>query len=178
MKTNPSPKIFKYATFAAAWIAMALVTQSVMAQANQLVLEENSSTSLTVTYTPIGGSTTNLTVLGLGTDSWDVLLPMTFSGPGVSASWSEPGSADSSNLVDFLVSTSATVFSDHSGTGLPDEFPIFVGFDTSNNQAIDATFDDDAATAEAPDTGSTFALLFLALTALFGANRLPSIRLA
>lgn len=49
-------------------------------------------------------------------------------------------------------------------------------FDGRNRPGFD--FLDDVSVTSVPDTGSTFGLLCLALTALFGASRLRSIRLA
>ncbi len=52
-----------------------------------------------------------------------------------------------------------------------------VGTDTSNGGPISVTFFDNGDAATAPDTGSTFGLFVLALTALFGATRFRAPRL-
>ena len=182
MKTNPTLKIFKPSTLATLAIAIvtASVTQSVMAQSgNQLVFTEDSSSSLSVTY---NGSTNGVTVIPQGADQWEVVEPQVVLNPSV-AQWAEPEPGGFVNHFTFLVGNAFTVFSDTLQVpGLPvtaDDTGVQIGTDGAGTPII-ATFDDDAATAEAtvPDTGSTLALFALALAALFGASRFRALRLA
>jgi hypothetical protein len=187
MKTNRSFKISKLPTLAllAIAIAAALVTHPVCADGivNNLVITENSPTSLTVTYNGSTSGTPNNFV----PDGWGLNFPFSVSFPiGVSTEWFEP---ENSGMVNDF--TGAT----HLAEVLSDVPPIFpfgppavpngttvdnVGTDTSNGGTINVTFFDNAATAEqrVPDTGSTFGLLFLSLTGLLGATRLRSLHLA
>ena len=103
--------------------------------------------------------------------------------------WAEPENTTADvtspigwNTLSFSSSTELSIGSD---TGLPTSgFGILLGNgDTGNvNTATESdfyTFNDssDRATS-APDSGSTFGLLILALAGLFGASRLRSLRLA
>jgi hypothetical protein len=151
-------------------ITAGLVTQPVFSQApaptpHDLEFIENSSTSLSVTY---DGSTTGITVVNSSADLWSVLLPPTlvFS-LNPTPAWIEPDNFAHDNFVLFT-SGSGTVFSDTPLTFTPtlDEFPVAVGFDTSDQLPIFATFDDDGDVATVPDTGTTFSLFGLSLVGL------------
>lgn len=185
MTTNPRFKIFKPTTLATLTIAIvaASVTPSVMAQVpdHQLVLTENSSTSLTVTY---DGSSAGITVANTSADNWTVIFPsnLFFIGEGA---WSEPENNGALvNFPNFNDNGPTSVQSEVAFSGgnlFPDETTfVAFGIDTAAAGFFDVTFDDDASAAEAsvPDTGSTFLLLFLALVALVSATRFRQLRLA
>ena len=167
-------------------ITAALATQSVSAQippTHSIFLEENSPTSLTATY---DGSTSGISVTNISQDAWSV----TFSSNAIISQgsfdgWAEPGNSNTNNFV-FTPSQgllSLSVVSDVSGSASNADdsaSPLVFGIDMRDSGKIFVTFDDDAAQreGEVPDTGSTFVLLFLSLTALFGAIRFRSLRLA
>jgi hypothetical protein len=190
MKTNPSLRIIRLATLAplAVAIAAVLLTQPVSAVpvTHSIVITENSSTSLTATY---DGSTSGVTVhFDSGAFSfWDITFPssvrLAFGALG--AQWLEPENSSLGNVVvSGLNNTLSPVASDFSGStypAFPDESTVNnFGTDNSDGGSISVTFDDDVAKGEAtvPETGSSFGLLLLGLSALFGANRLRSFRSA
>jgi len=189
MKTNPSARIFKLSTLAllGIGIAAALVTQPVRADGivNNVVITENSSTSLGVTYTLANGTTEGVTVSFQGTDNWIIILPTTVRFNGTAeTNWIEPENSSENVFTGAPNSNAGGVRSDvvpivwavKDGITVDD-----IGTDISNGGTINMTFFDKAASAEGhavPDTGSTFDLLFLALAALLGATRLRSLRLA
>ena len=165
-------------------IAAALAAQPVFAQTtNTLVITENSSTSLSATY---DGSTSGVTVTNNSPDHWMVTLPSTVQFSGSATDWAESENANSTNGVvfegvgrgpgnTFFVTSDDTTGSGGLASGT---FVTVPGSDTSNGGSISATMFDNSDVATVPDTGSTFALLFLSLVALFGASRLRSLRLA
>jgi hypothetical protein len=185
MKTNRSLGTVKLSTLASLGVAIAavLVLQPISAVAvtNSLVITENSSTSLTVTY---NGSTSGVTVLFDGPDLWDVILPPTveFVFTFVGTWGPETENANNSNAVAFRSPLNVfSVFSDQPGSAdFPNGTPVNIGgaIDLSNFGEIRATFVDNGDIARAADTGSPFAMLAVSLTALFGASRLRSLRLA
>ncbi len=175
MKTNPSFRIFKFSTLVPLGIAIAvaLLSQPVRASViNNIVLTENSSTSLTATYNGSPISAANIT--NSGPDSWIVTFPGTVSFNGDRGTWIE--SANIENTVDFILMDHVlTVNSDVAGTGFfsDGQTAMGVGTDSSNGASINAAFFDNAATSEGvPDTGSTLGLLSLSMVALLGATRL------
>jgi len=153
-------------------ITAALVTQPVRAVpiVNNIVITENSSTSLTATY---DGSTTGVTVAFDGTDLWTVTFPstVTFSLLG-GVNWLEPENSSLGNEVSFftrpsnelgVTSESALVGSKTTGNG---STITNVGTDSSNGLSISVTFFDKGDVATAPDTGTTGSLLGLSLMGL------------
>jgi len=193
MKTNFSLRIFKLSALALLGITIVgLAPQSVRAGIivnNNIVITENSSTSLTVTY---NGSTSGVTVSFLSSgklgDVWKVTFPSTVSfasvdNTGVIALWVEPEDSSQVNAGFFHPSSNvAFFFSDDSVDTNPTAVPngttvTNIGTDTSNGGSISATFNDNGDVARAPDAGSTVGLLFLALTALFSASRLRHFQL-
>jgi len=186
MKTNPTLQIFKLYTLIPLGIAIvaALLSQPVGASViNNIVLTENSSTSLTATY---NGSTSGVTVTFNGPDTWIVTFPatVTFSLFG-GVNWLEPGSSSLGNEVTFftapfsnelsIISDSDLIGATTTGTGTT---ITNVGTDSSNQASISATFIDNGDVAAAPDTGSTLGLLVLSVVALLGATRLRFLQLA
>jgi hypothetical protein len=145
-------------------ITAAWVTQPVfgtISVGHELVLTENSSTSLTVTYdlspltvTPTPGSP----------DQWTFSLPAGFADLATFGLWTEP---DNSNLVNSVGFVNGSVFSDVTNPGGPaltNGTPIQVGSD--GGVAVFATFNDLGDAAAVPDTGTTFSLLGLSLMGL------------
>ena len=185
MKTNPSFRIFKPSTLVslAIAIAAALVTQPMRAVpiVNNIVITENSSTSLSATY---NGLTTGVTVAFDGTDVWTVTFPstVTFSLLG-GVNWLEPENSSLGNEVTFfragnglgVVSDTSLFGSTTTGNG---STIANVGTDSSNGGSISVTFIDNGDVAAAPDTGSTLGLLSLSVVALLGATRLRFLQLA
>ena len=165
-------------------IAAVLVAQPVRAVSivNNIVITENSSTSLSATY---DGSTTGVTVTFLGPDQWDVTFPstVTFSQSG-GVNWTEPENSSLGNEVTFFTRPTnelgvlsdfalAGVITTGNGTTLNN-----VGNDSANGGSISATFNDNGDVATVPETGSTLGLLSLSVIALLGATRLRSLNLA
>jgi hypothetical protein len=156
-----------------------LVTQSVFAD-HQIVITENSSTSLTATY---DGSTSGVLVVNNGQNVWHV----TFSRANFNSStnrvgWVEPENPALLNdlFFGFAASNTVTVLSDGSFAFLvaqDESTKPFMGTDSTDGGSISVTFDDDGDVARTvPDTGSTFALLLLASVALLGATRVRSLQ--
>ena len=143
---------------------------------HSFVITEVSSTSLTVTY---DGSP--LTVTFHSSESWTFLLPAGFLSNDVGGllQWTEPENSNLANQVSFgsEITRGGFVVSDQS---ILNQFPInadgtSVEVGTDGGVPVLATFNDNASGSEtAPDTASTLSLLFLALTAVFGASRLRS----
>jgi hypothetical protein len=186
MKINP--QTFQFLSLRSLILAVAigaiLATQSVFAGIavipHSIVLTENSRISLSATY---DGSA--VAVLNPNPDQWIVTFPATVSFVGGTFEWEEPENPNLANIVMFAQGGfTLSVFSDlgdHANGFVPlanGSTINGVGFDSINGAPISATFTDGAATAEVPETGSTFALLFLSLTALLGANRLGLYRFA
>ncbi len=176
IKDNPVKT--KVILLVAVAITAALVTPPASAGAiHSFVITENSSTSLTVTY---DGSP--LVVTFQGSETWTFLLPTGFLSNDVGGlvQWTEPENSNLANQVSFgsEITRGGFVASDQS---IVNQFPttadgtsIEVG--TDGGVPVFATFHDNAAGSEvaAPDSGSSLGLLFLALTAVFGASRFRS----
>jgi hypothetical protein len=159
--------------------ALAAQPTAAISTADQVIITENSSTSLTVTLN--GNDITATAVSNRGPDAWTVTLPSTVSFDANSIGWLEPENSNLANQIDFTPQVNSLFISS--------EFVVIPGgnftyYNNGDNVPVGATFfefKDNAATAETsgvPDTGSTFGLLFLSLTALFGASRLRAFRLA
>lgn len=166
-------------------IAAVLVAQPVRAVSivNNIVLTENSSTSLSATY---DGSTTGVTVTFLGPDQWSVTFPstVTFSQFG-GVNWLEPGSSTLGNEVTFFTSSPTNELSVTSDFALAGSTTTGngttlnnVGTDSANGGSISATLNDNGDVATVPETGSTFGLLSLSVIALLGATQLRFLKLA
>src|SRR5258708_7375959 len=163
-------------------ITAALVTQPVFASVieHQLVLTENSSTSLTVTY---DGSTTGggVVVNFVAPDTWQVVFPQANVSFGFGFfAWVEPENSGLINAITLGGGDAFTLFSDTPFSSGAKDGTTFhnIGFANSDGAPVSLTLFDNAATAEAPETGSTLGLLFLSLVALLGATRLRSLQLA
>jgi hypothetical protein len=182
MKTNPSFRIFKLSKLISLGIGIGLVlaAQPIRASVvNNIVITENSSTSLTVTY---NGSTSGISISPFTPEGWVITFPSSvqLSPPGNHA-WVEPEKPTDPLLCNSFVESNApnkgffasefqsslTHFAD--GTVLPD-----FGTDTSNGGSISVQVFDKGDAAKVPDSGSTFGLLFLSLIGLLGATRLRS----
>ena len=141
------------------------VTESAYGTAiHQIVITENSSTSLTATF---DGSP--LTVIPVSPDTWSFSLPGGFLSQGQPA-WTEPENSKLVNYVDFTLNTAATVHSDISPLSFfstsADGASVQVGTDLSDGTAVFATFRDHGDTAAVPDTGTTGSLLGFSLMGL------------
>jgi len=175
---------FKIPAFAplAVAITAAVISQSTLAQPpptpHQLVLTENSFTSLTATY---DGSAAGLSVINISSDHWGITLSpgTTFSG---SPQWTEPDNSSFVNVLTTFGNNQLIVNSDFFPNGtlpMADEGTFTnVGIDTRDGASISVTFDDDGDQATVPDTGSTFVLLCLSLGALLTAAKFRSLGLA
>jgi hypothetical protein len=162
----------------AAAIALLVLQSASAAPIHNLVITENSSTSLTVTY---DGSTTGVDVNYISGDHWGVTVgfPVTFSG---NPQWTEPEDPSFFNVLTLSGVNQFIVNSDFFSNGttpLADgaTLPNF-GTDARNGAPISITFNDHGDVAAVPDAGSTSLLLLLSLAVLFGAARFRSHRLA
>ena len=149
-----------------------------VAPTHSLVLTETSSTptsptspGLDVTY---DGLTTGVSVNFISGDHWGVTVSnTTFTG---NPQWTEPEDPSAFNVITLLANPGQFIVnSDYLDNGtVPltnnSTFSNF-GTDTNDGGSISITFRDRGDAAAVPDTGSTFALLFLSATALFGATR-------
>jgi hypothetical protein len=147
-------------------IAAALMTQPVFGGgvvANSIVMTENSSTSLAVTY---NGS--SLTVTPISPDLWSFTLPAGFLSLG-QPQWTEPGNSSLVNYVDFTSNLVAIVHSDilSNSAFSTNADGAFVGVGTVPGGPVVASFTDLAAASEGvPDTGATFSIFGLSLMCL------------
>ena len=163
------------------FLLLPLLAMAASAQTeNQVVITENSSTSLTATYN--GGS---LSVVNLIPDRWQI-GGLANPGAGYSVfATPEPENAALVNIIAFGDSDSGLpfidVFSDYelgvtgveaSVIGEQNGVPFQDGVD-GNGNPIMVTFNDDAAASETsvPDATSTGGLLMLAALALCGVSR-------
>ena len=153
-------------------ITAALVTQPVRAGViNSIVITENSSTSLTVTY---NGSTSGITITFIESEEWVVFLPFAITG-GTAANWTEPEDSSLFNYAEFIGGSRnrLIVHSDAALFGFPHEFPLGAngtpvdfGINLSDNVAVQAVFNDNGDVAKTPDTGTTLSLFGLSLMGL------------
>ena len=153
-------------------ITAVFVTQPVFSVTDhQLVLTENSSTSLLAYY-----DNTQLMVTFIGPDEWDVALPTSVRFGGLA--WFEPGTTSAVNSIELVVQLRVDSDAIAGGNPAPNGFTyVATGTDSSDNRNVDVTFNDNGDVAAVPDTGSTFALLSLALAASLGASRFRALRL-
>ncbi|MBV9619248.1 MAG: VPDSG-CTERM sorting domain-containing protein [Verrucomicrobia bacterium] len=146
---------------------------------HNLVLTENSSTSLTATY---DGSAVGVSVIYISGDHWGVTVgfPVTFSG---NPQWTEPEDPSAFNVITlFAIPNQFIVNSDYLSNGTTplangSPAPNF-GTDSRDGKSISVTFNDNGDVAIVPDPGSTLALLALSLTTLFAASRFRFVGLA
>jgi len=147
-------------------ITAILLSQPVRAGViNNIVLTENSDTSLTATY---NGSTSGVTVSS-GVHSWVITFPATVSFNDIFVVWVEPENSGEVNAVEFLGGNVAQVLSEAT-TGIP-SVPngttiTNVGTDSSNGGSISVTFFDNGDTTRTPDTGTALSLFGLSLMGL------------
>ena len=188
-KTNRSLKIFKLPTLAplVTAITFALVIRSALAQERvDLVVHENSPTSLSVTGTM--GSTTimGINVSNTSPDNWTVTLPFAVQSNFDHYNWTK--SPTTSNVVTFTGDGSTfTVVSDSTEPPtedgpFPDNSTFPVGALAPDGViGVDMGFGDLADSKEGhgvPDTGSTFGLLLASVIALAVASRFRHIQFA
>jgi hypothetical protein len=167
-------------------ITAALVTRPVLADLHQLIITENSATDLSATY---DGSP--LTVIPpIGQLSFTVVPPsgvrfeplifppeienIAFIEPEdpTFVNWISFGSGDLSIISDFSSSLLLANIDPKKILFVSDGATVAgVGIDLNDTTAIALTFHDNAGAAEAPETGSTLALLFLSLIAFVSVNR-------
>jgi len=158
-------------------IAAALAAQPMRATAiNNLVITENSSTSLTATY-----NGNPATVINIGPDLWILANPGVFFNDTIDRVWTEPDNAAGINnfgRVGPSLGDVVDIQSDLSGSGgNPNGTTVpNLGTDSTNGGSVSVTFFDNGDVATAADTGSTLGLLALALAALAGASRLRSLQ--
>ena len=179
--------------FALAIVIVAVIgTQSAFAVAStgySLVLTENSSTSLTLTYNGpagVGAFSVNPT----GSDTWSISVTQMFGSPSFmnfSNDWVEPEdptqafinevfySGDFPNTI--FVRSDLNILLDQLGTVSPNDTPYAIAVGTDSGLPIFLTFNDLAQSAEAapsqgvPDSGSTLGLLALASLGLLGVSQ-------
>jgi VPDSG-CTERM motif len=149
----------------AVWVTQPVFGGGVTPAPHQIVMTENSSTSLAVTY---DGSP--LIVSLDGSDLWHFTLPATFLSLGRPA-WTEPENSSLVNFVDFTSNTFAIVHSDILSNSVfstnADGASVLVGSVLVDGLSVFATFHDNAAASEGvPDTGTTGSLLGLSLMGL------------
>lgn len=168
-------------------IAIVLVAQPVSAvPINEIVITENSPTSLTVTY---NGSASGITVTTGSRDTWKVTFPsqVVVSLPRVATAWAEPENflppTFPANIFSgaFFGPHSALIISEFDsqffiGTIHPDGTTVpNVGSDSTNEGPISVTFFDKAEEPETTaDAGSTLGLFFISVTALLAGVRFRS----
>lgn len=179
-------KIFKRSTLVSVGVAIATALSTRTTQASiihKLVVTENSSTSLTATY---DNSTARVSVTPVGEDEWNVSISSMTPNFSAGSSWAEPTGNLSNSIVGITIEGSMenptvvlTIKSDTSSGGatLSNGATVTAGTDNLDGATIKMTFTDRSDVSSAPETGSTFALLALALTVLVSASRLRSPRL-
>jgi hypothetical protein len=160
-------------------IIITAVASSVFAQTpaptpHQLVFEELSSTSLSMTYDNV-----NLgTFTASPSDTWNFNLPPTVLLNEPVFGWFEPGTT---TLANFLLTANGagpiTITSDSSlrtDTLFQPNGGTFADFaiDLGDLQHVSLTFNDDGDVPGTPDSGTTLGLMSLSLLALFGMARL------
>ena len=149
-------------------ITAAFVTQPVRAAViNSIVITENSSTSLTVTYSN-GSVSVNLNA----NDEWFVEFPdsVSFNSNAFLTVWIEPDNSGKVNAIGSPSESAFSVFSDVINPGFTEVADgttvMDVGFDSSNEGTINMTFFDKGDGAGVPETGTTGSLFGLSLTGL------------
>jgi protein with PEP-CTERM/exosortase system signal len=166
-------------------ITAAFVTQTVHAQGTTIVMTEESSSVLDVTFN--GTDITATGVSNTSADHWTITLPTPIATDMV-RNWFEPEnpSGDETNLTGFNTvtwgspgptSTQLFFVSDTRFLG-QSAFPnggIFINSISGLHMQVTDVSD---GAVSAPDTGSTFGLLALALAALFGVSRFRALRSA
>jgi hypothetical protein len=166
-------------TLLVAAIALLVLQPARAVPIHNLVITENSSTSLTVTY---DGSAVGVSVIYISGDHWGVTVgyPVAFSG---NPQWTEPDDPSAFNVItlsgipnQFIVNSD---FFSNGTTPLSDGAPLpNFGTDARDGAPIAVTFNDHGDVAAVPDAGSTSLLLLLSLAVLFGAARFRLPRLA
>jgi hypothetical protein len=172
------PKLL-FVVSAAAALSLARPVSVFAVPIHNIVLTENSSTSLTVTY---DGSTAGVSVTLLDTDTWFIVISNAQFSTGIQFAWLEPENSAFGNILSDVLNNRFTITSDFPAEGFPsgpDGTTIDnIGIDLTDGGSISATFFDKGDVAGVPEKGSTFGLLLLASTGLLGASRLRSLQLS
>jgi hypothetical protein len=173
MKNTHASKLFKpIAILSLALFAMA-PSLSAQTATHDIVLTENSSTDLSVTFdkSPVMVSNT-------GQDQWTVTFADTFIFGGDSFFWEEnPISPNLGNIVNESGTNELFVFSDvitgRSPAGDPNGSTLSgSASDSGNPVTVNFTFNDHGdGSSSVPDTGSTLGLLLVPVVALLAARR-------
>lgn len=159
---------------------MGVVLSSHMAfgtQVADLVITENSSTSLTAMLT---GTTVTVSVAPGLSDSWTLTFSTSLSAQGVY--WLEPGSQTSANIVELGNSSDQLIVSSEvpappSGAlnNGQNSSAFFLNLPGGGQEDMVVTFNDNGDSARVPDATSTLPLLSLSLAGLgFLARRLKA----
>jgi hypothetical protein len=171
MKNTRSPKLFKHTALLS--LAIFAMASSLLAQTatHNIVLNENSSTDLSVTFdAPVMVSNT-------AADQWTVTFPDTFIFGAYTLHWDEnPSSLVLGNIVDVSGTNELSVFSDIITGQTPEPngftFTNRLAFDSGNPVNVNFTFNDlGDGSSSVPDTGSTLGLFIVSLIALLAARR-------
>ena len=164
----------------------ALVTRPVFADLHQLIITENSATDLSATYdgsqltvTPPIGQLAFTVVPPSGVRFEPLIFPreienIAFIEPEdpTLVNWISFASGDMNIISDFPSSLLLANIDPKKILFVSDGATVDgVGIDLNDTTAIALTFRDKAGAAEAPETGSTLALLFFSLIALVSVNR-------
>ena len=173
MKNTRSPKLFKHTALLS--LAIFAMASSLLAQipTHDIVLTENSSTDLSVTF---DGSPV-MTVSNTAQDRWTVTFPDTFIFGAYTLHWDEnPSSLVLGNIVDVSGTNELSVFSDIITGQTPEPngftFTNQSAFDSGNRVNVNFTFNDlGDGSSSVPDTGSTLGLFIVSLIALLAARR-------
>ena len=162
-------------------VTLSAVAQTAAPKPHQLVITENPSDSLAVTY---DGSAGVVKVVQEAPNAWDLFFPSSVNFPATVPKWVEPESASLMNELRRAQGGGPILqaASDIATSGHPAANGATLTFGADGGVPISVTFYDDANVAKdpatIPETGSTLGLLSFALAGLFGASRLRSIRAA
>jgi len=163
-------------TFLGAMIFASLIARPAFGQDHQLVMTENSSLSLTVTY---DGSSAGITVVPGSADSWLVTFPTT-THLGFELDWQEPGDptlVNDFNIYDpdigisntWMVSSEFTLpggATQDSAQPADGHTFAFIGSDFLDDMPIDATFNDVESIGAVPEPATWAAVLLTTGTIL------------
>jgi hypothetical protein len=174
MKNTRSPKLFKHTALLS--LAIFAMASSLLAQipTHDIVLTENSSTDLSVTF---DGSPV-MTVSNTAQDRWTVTFPDTFIFGGYTKFWEENPISFLGNAVDASgneLSVLSDIDTGRDPAGEPNgsiQSQSPGASDSGNPVTVNFTFNDIGdGSRSVPDTGFTLGLFFVSLIALLAARR-------